>query len=268
MLSKITGEMDLNLKICNIFFIFASACTINADNGALFLRKFREPGDQLDISIQQELERAVYLGCQWLEQQLTAQSFDQNSPDPTGVALTLSALYSHTEKESTAPALQWLQDNYQSQSATNVFVAAWGLVALSLHHAENIDDATAIANLKRHLNQLDTNEDAKALCRELLNTFNTGVNDYSPPTPLTQLARNNVDQLSLLQMWLVARHINREGGILSVENNRRIDWKTSFARRIISTQKISPKGGGFWEFEPRGTAICNTALAILICKEF
>ena len=78
----------------------------------------------------------------------------------------------------------------------------------------------------------------------------------------------NVDRTQMLPMWLNARVINREGNGTLINNaGQRVDWRRIYAQKIISSQKIDPQGGGFWQRQNSVPCLYKTALAILISKE-
>jgi hypothetical protein len=260
------------LKICAPFFSLCAVAALlcAAAQRPLTLHKFREPGDRLDISIQQELDRAADIGTLWLEMRLRDDDARSLHTNLAATALTLLALHPNSGGEpatgATARALCRLQQHCAANAAPDIRTAAWGYAALTLHAADSAV-RTRLENRLRHaLAAPETDRDERDLCREMLLSL--------AAAPVAAPQRNAPEgtaidaQIPLLRLWLNARHINREsGGQLISAAGERLDWRRLYARRIISSQRLSPQGGGFWRGAGETADIGNTALALLIIKE-
>ncbi len=253
------------------FLCLCAAAQICAETGKpLTLHKFREPGDRLDISIQQELDRAADIGAHWLGVRLRSAVPCAVHTNRTAAALTLLALYpdsgSATATGATARALGRLQCHDADAAAGDLRSAAWSYAALTLYAADRAARTRLEELLRRALADAQADRDSLDLCREILLALSSA--------PVAAQRRNapesgeSAAETSLLRMWLNARQINREsGGQLLTTEGERIDWRRLYARRIISTQRVSPQGGGFWPGGCEAAEIHKTALALLIIKE-
>lgn len=241
---------------------------------SLPLRKFREPGDSLDISIQQELDRAVDLGIGWIK---TKQSLEGSwgvcsKLETTALcALALASQNDLTLSDTLQAAVQYIKRIPEDQSPTNFSAVAWSAAALRVTATTGCIAEQNCARLEKPevpLSALDT-----ILRREML----LGLCLLEPDEALLTASKEHYSSLArqldtegsaMLQMWLDARVINRvgEGQLLNTQGQR-VDWRRIFARKIISTQKIDVIGGGFWPGVNDSMTLQNTALAILISKE-
>lgn len=70
-------------------------------------------------------------------------------------------------------------------------------------------------------------------------------------------------------MLEIAYSINRAGGVLLDAKKQPIDWRRDFGQRLIDTQKVSPRGGGFWRPAPGSSlsALAETAYSLLTFVE-
>ncbi len=258
---------------CIIFLLGISASVLSDDReSALYLRKYHEPGDTLDISIRQELDRAVALGGEWLLRQHSSHGYFGATGDVTETSIALLAIHSMQIK--TPPrnvvnnTLLWLQNKYPEQAETNAYAALFGVVTLSVL---NVFDQTNTQHWLKKSNQIIVDSEPDPHLTALQNEFVRSLDKNSaiPGEVSQQLFKpTDYEKLPLLQMWLNARIINRDlNGQLLSPDGRRVDWRARYARRIISTQKISMRGGGLWQEHNGCSALFNTSLAILICKE-
>ncbi|MFA7172054.1 MAG: hypothetical protein WC340_01360 [Kiritimatiellia bacterium] len=265
--------MNLKTTIIHGLLSIGICFSAFAEKG-LPLRKFRESGDSLDISIQQELDRAVDLGVNWIKtQQNTDGSWGGFSKLET-TALCALAFASQNNLKLTNTlhaALQYIEERSSVQPLTNFSAVVWSAAALRVTGTTGCAAERNCAWLKEPklaLSPVDV-----ILQRELLlglallepeDTVLAASQEYYKSLA-HQLTAGNT---SMLQMWLDARVINRVGrGQLVKAQGQRVDWRRIFARKIISTQKIDPLGGGFWNGINDSQVLQNTALAILISKE-
>lgn len=248
--------------------------SVLAEQG-LPLRKFRESGDSLDISIQQELDRAVDLGVVWIK---TKQSSDgswgvSNKLETTALCtLALASQGDLTLSNILHAALQYLEESSKEQNPSNFPAIAWRAAALRVTGAtgcateqscalfENSETPPLFidAILRRELLLgLGLREQEEVLQAESQEHYNYLARQLDAETAC-----------DLLQMWLNARVINRVGkGQILNPQGQKVDWRRISTRKIISTQKIDLSGGGFWEGSDETQILQNTALAILISKE-
>ena len=70
-------------------------------------------------------------------------------------------------------------------------------------------------------------------------------------------------------MLEIAYSINRAGGVLLDAKKQPVDWRRDLGQRLIDTQKVSPKGGGFWTPTPGSSlsALAETAYSLLTFVE-
>jgi hypothetical protein len=256
-----------------IFILGLSASVFSNDReSALYLRKYHETGDTLDISIRQELDRAVALGGEWLLRQQSSHGYFGATGDVTETSITLLAVHSMQNK--TLPyngvnkALFWLRNKYPEQAETNAYAALFGVVSLSVF---NVFDQISTQHWLKKSNRIIMDSEPDPHLTALQNEFVRSLDKNSAmPGKLSQQLFKPMDyeKLPLLRMWLNARIINRDlNGQLISADGRRVDWRARYARRIISTQKISMRGGGLWQERNGFSDLFNTSLAILICKE-
>lgn len=264
----------MNLKIIIIHgFLSIGICLSAAAGKGLPLRKFREPGDSLDISIQQEVDRAVDLGIGWIQAQ---QNIDgswgwSNKLETTAICALALASQSNLELTNTLhAALHYIVSRSGEQRFEDFSAIAWSAAALRITGTTGCATEQSCAwlkNPKAPLLPVDA-----SLQRELV----LGLDLLEPDEAelaasqvhYSLLAQElNAENIGMLQMWLDARVINRVGKGQLINHGQRVDWRRVFARKIISTQKIEPLGGGFWSGASNSKVLQNTALAILILKE-
>ena len=237
----------------------------------LSVKKFREPGDTLDISISQELDHAIYNSITWLKNRQNPDgSFGKNSK-LKNTALTIIALASDSDRnytENISKASEWLTKELNSNPTTNICTAAWCCAALTIQQGNGDNPPPPCATpqfLARHYSEA---KDLEAhLCTEILRSIN-----YSDDR--LKLKEREVDEknyfqsrISFHEMWLSARNINRSGGQIYSKTGERVNWRVKYAEKLIGCQKVDPKGGGFWPGTTPAETLCNTALAIIISKE-
>jgi len=255
-------------KVRYIFIITAiSAASIPAQE-TLSINKFREPGDLLDVSIQQEVDHAMYLGTTWLKSRQSENGSFQESNTVINTSIAILSLAANNNTEIINKALTWLTNNQPAINETETAVIAWRYAAISVADSKgNLAERQKSDRifLKARTAQIDDfNTD---LCKEiLLSTLPAGSS--------STLKRKTVDEtnllhpkISLLEMWLNARSINNAGGQLLSKKGTRIDWRNMYAEKIIGTQKIDPNNGGFWKGTTSSESIYKTALSILILRE-
>ena len=257
----------MNRTLMVIVALSAALRVCQAREESLALLKFHEPGDRLDISIRQELERSVGLGVQWLVRQQASDGAFGKGDDRGKTALVILA-FTDTPVESGSNALHRaltrLKRHGAAQSVTNTEAAAWSYAALALHGSPEQELASRRTALRSAAADNAVASDIRDLCREIL----VSLGQEPDPSWKGQAIPEAGTETPLLRMWLNARIINREmGGQCISRDGRRMDWRRQYARRLISTQKVDPGGGGFWPDRSGGTSIANTALAILIAKE-
>ena len=238
------------------------------------LHKIRESGDSLDISIQQELNRATELGIQWLKVHQNKDGSWNESNKLVTTAICTMALFSTSDKSLTPQiesGMQWITSNSCQCSVTNFSIIAWTTAASIITRTPGCTVKLHSNKIKNPDNQLTAVE--SAVRREIL----LGLRLMEPNKSLRKDATIHYKKLShklntntqqMLQMWLDARVINREGGGQLINNQgQRVDWRHIFAQKIISSQIIDHQGGGLWQSVNYSENIQNTALAILILKE-
>ncbi|MDD2600400.1 MAG: hypothetical protein PHO37_14455 [Kiritimatiellae bacterium] len=265
----------MNLKNTIIHALLSiGICFSAAAEKGIPLRKFRESGDSLDISIQQEVERVVDLGVGWIKARQSADGGWGVSNQLETAALCTLALASQNNPDLTntlQAALQYIEARFHEQSLTNFTAVAWSAAALRVTGTAGRAAELSSAWLKNPRTPLSTVESALQ-CELLLGLALLEAEETTLAASQERynaLAHQlNVEGATLLRMWLDARVINRAGqGQLLKIHGQRVDWRGTFARKIISTQKIDPSGGGFWSGLNSSQTLQNTALAILISKE-
>ena len=238
------------------------------------LHKIRESGDSLDISIQQELNRASGLGIQWINGRQNIDGSWGESNKLVTTAICALALVSTGDKSLTPQVesgMQWITAHSSQCTLTNFSIIAWTTAAYLV-------TGTPGCTIELHYSKIKTQDDRltsteSAIRREII----LGLRLMEPNESLRKNAaahyqktshKLNTDTQQMLQMWLDARVINRSGGGQLIDNQgRRVDWRRIFAQKIISSQLIDPQTGGFWQGVNPSQNIQNTALAILISKE-
>lgn len=261
-----------NTVICGLLMVYTCFSAM-AEQG-LALRKFRETGDSLDLSIQQELNRAVDLGVRWIK---TKQSKDgswgvSNKVETTALcALGLASQNDLTLTNTLPAALQYLKNSSQERASTNFPAVAWTAAVLLVTDTAGCAAETTCNQIKDFQAPLSCIN--STLRREMI----LGLRPLDQEEVLMAASQEHYDSLAhqldakstvMLQMWLDARVINRVGkGQLLNTQGQRVDWRRIFAREIISTQKIDPLAGGYWLGVDDSQILQNTALAILISKE-
>ncbi len=265
----------MNSRIMTIYLLtyLCLGCTGWSEQ-SLPLHHIRAAGDALDISIQQELDRASALGVQWIRERQNPDGSWGLSNAVETTALCVVALASRNDPALSAhirSALQSLRTRTLQNTETNFSAIAWTALAMLVAEPPG---CTAESCLRRLRNPETTLTTAEAALRDeiILGSATPEGGELSRQPSRTRYAAAalmlNCDAARMLPMWLDARVINREGqGQLVTAQGERVDWRRIFARKIISTQKIDPQGGGFWQGPTPSQTVINTALALLISKE-
>lgn len=255
-----------------IFFIMAMPALAALTQEAFSIKRIREPGDSLDISITQEMDHASYNGLKWLKQKQKRDGSFAEKDKLKCTALALLAFASDgIDKNSRiiSNATQWLICELKNNDTTNINAAAWSRAALRIGRATNknrLPPHATLAFLKRE--QAATSGKTTPLCNELILSTDPDANKLNLKTKHVDEKNYYHDEITLEAIWLNSRSINRRGGILLNNKGNRINWRGVYAAKIIGAQKIDSRGGGYWKGNTEAEAICNTALSLMIFKEF
>ena len=262
---------ELKNTVIKLFYLISIPVVTALTQENLPVKKLREPGDSLDISIRQELEHAAHNGTLWIKRQQKKDNCFGDTETQRCTALAILALSGDESIENTAiisNAVNWLALNLRKQETTNITTAAWSCAALTVGQSINRDKWPQCATstfLRRNYDE--TNEDTALLCSEILLSTDPAADKLNLKIKQVNEANINHSKISLLKMWLNSRSINSRGGQLLTKKGNRIDWRGIYAEKLIGRQKIDPKGGGYWAGKTSAETICNTALSILISKE-
>lgn len=234
---------------------------------SITLHKFREPGDSLDISIRQELNRSTSIAVEWLRNKQSDEGYfgSKSSVDCTALCIiALRSVDNQPYSNQVAKAVEWLKRNCGPAAATNMQTTAWCYAAFITSPLPFADTEFTEAARTRLLSAIHKKDPYIDLYVELLNS--TTLSSISPSEKRLESLKDafNSEIHPPLEMWINARIINRwtAGRIINPEGNR-IDWRRIYARKLISSQRIDPEGGGYWPGPTRDKSIYNTALAIL-----
>jgi len=269
----------MNCKITYLLIYMVSIISpfaVEADGIRLY--KIREAGDALDLSIRQELNRSTSIGVQWLKANRNSDNSwgDSNKLSTTAICtLALASVDSESLPPQAAAGRDWIIKKSSANTPTNFYDIIWSTTAL-LVTGSGIGATGITAELSfDKLCQPDAEFNAieSALRREII----IGLNLKKPDASFNRESENHYqaltekiipDEQQMLRMWLDARVINRIGsGNLINAQGESVAWRRILAKKIISSQSIDPKGGGFWRGQNRQQTIQNTATAILISKE-
>jgi len=269
----------MNCKITYLFIymvVIISPFAVEADG--IQLHKIREASDSLDLSIQQELTRSTSIGVQWLTANRNSDNSwgDSNKLSTTAICtLALASIDSESLPPQAAAGRDWIIKKSSANTPTNFYDIVWSTTALLVTGSNRGATKITIQQSFDKLCQPDAELNAieSALRREII----TGLNLKDPDESFIRASKKHYqmltekiipDEQQMLQMWLDARVINRIGsGNLINAQGKSMAWRRIMAKKIISSQSIDPKGGGFWRGQNRQQTIQNTATAILISKE-
>ncbi len=237
-----------------------------------FVRKLREPGDTLDISISQELDHAAYNGIRWLKRRQNKDGSFGEKDKLRCTALSILVLANDDNTDNAAiisNAINWLVVELNNNATTNIDICAWSCAAMTVAQSvskERWPQCATSEFLKR--NYPESKGDSALLCAEILLSL-------APAANIPELKREEMNEtnyhcsrMSSLKMWLNTRSINSGGsGQLFTVSGRRIDWRREYAKQLIGKQRIDSAGGGYWKTNIPAETICETALSIMILKE-
>lgn len=238
---------------------------------ALTVKKIREPGDALDTSISQELDHALYNAKIWLKRRQNSDGSFGSTDKIKCTAVVILALAEENNQANaviSSKAAKWLTKELNTNSTTNIATAAWCSAAMKLS-SEAKKSSKIIKNLQKFIVEQcpkSTNLTAQ-LCTEILLSTTPDNSEIKLNSKQVNAENYLYPDISLTEMWINARSINRSGGQLYSETGERVDWRRKYASKLIDCQKIEPEGGGYWSAVTPAETLRNTALAIIILKE-
>jgi len=254
-----------------IFYLVAISALTALTQEPLSVRKLHESGDTLDISIIQELDHASYNGTAWLKSRQNEDgSFgDNDTLKCTALSiLVLSGDQSKENAEISSKAVKWLTLELKNKATTNIEVAAWCCAAIAVGLTDDKISIPQCATMEFLIqNSPETKGNATQLCNEILLSIAPNADTLKLKRKMVNETNYYYNKISLDEMWLNARSINNSEGQLLNKSGKRIDWRGKYAEKLIGTQKIDSKGGGYWEGSTVDKNVYNTALAIIISKE-